>query len=104
MCLALHWVWVIFYCYYFLPSKAAVFIFVIISEFVGGAGIANIVFMNHYGCEHPAKLETSFVALQLATTVNIDPSVWMNWFSVSVDNNASNNNIINNNINYTNND
>jgi len=81
LCVGLHYTILILFSLCYLPSIAVALAFYIISEFVGGAGIANIVFMNHYGCEHPTKLETNFVTLQLQTTTNIDPSWWMNWFS-----------------------
>jgi len=81
MCLTVHYFILFAFCYYYLSSFLVSLGFLIISEFVGGAGIANIVFMNHYGCEHPQELRTNFVTLQLLTTTNIDPSLWMNWFS-----------------------
>jgi len=81
LCLVTHYSALVLFSFFYLPSVAAALSFFIISEFVGGAGIANIVFMNHYGCEHPKELKTNFVTLQLLTTKNVDPSLWMNWFS-----------------------
>jgi len=80
MCLAIHYLFLMYFSYSYLSFGAAV-AFLLIAEFIGGAGIANIVFMNHYGCVHPQELKTSFVNLQLQTTTNVDPSLWMNWFS-----------------------
>jgi len=79
-CLVLHYLILTIFCTRYL-SLGATLAFYVVSEFVGGAGIANIVFMNHYGCDHPTALKTNFVTLQLQTTTNIDPSLWMNWFS-----------------------
>jgi len=80
-CLIAHYSWIFLFCFFYLPSVWASIAFFLISEFVGGSAIANIVFMNHYACDHPASMETNFVTLQLQTTKNIDPSWWMNWFS-----------------------
>jgi fatty acid desaturase len=81
MCLTIHYTFLTIFCFLYLPSIGAAIAFLLLAEFVGGAGIANIVFMNHYGMEHPKELNTNFVSLQLTTTTDIDPSLWMNWFS-----------------------
>jgi len=81
MCLILHYSWLTLFSWFYLPSIAVAIVFYFVSELVGGAGIANIVFMNHYACEHPGKLETNFVTLQLLTTKDVEPTLWMNWFS-----------------------
>jgi len=41
------------------PSIGAAVTFFFISEFLGGAGIALIVFMNHYSCEQLEKKRRS---------------------------------------------
>jgi len=81
MCIILHYTWIVLFSIFCLRSLPVAILFYLISEFVGGAGIANIVFMNHYACEHPETMATNFVQLQLNTTKNVDPSWWMNWFS-----------------------
>jgi len=66
------------------PSILAALAFFFISEFIGGSGIALIVFMNHYACEHLRKdegKEADFLTLQLTTTKNINPGVFMDWFA-----------------------
>jgi len=66
------------------PSFGAGVLFFIISEFIGGAGIALIVFMNHYPLEQIDKDQgriTDFLGLQLQGTKNIEPSMFMDWFS-----------------------
>jgi len=83
-CLYIHHLGVFFVCWYSMGSLSATLAFIAIAEFIGGAGIANIVFMNHYACEQVNQADSknaTFVELQLQTTRNIEPSVWMNWFS-----------------------
>jgi len=66
------------------PSFGAAVLFVIISESIGGAGIALIVFMNHYSCDQMPKsegLEADFLTLQLHGTKNVNPGIFMDWFS-----------------------
>lgn len=82
--LIIHYLALFLICFFSFNSIGAAIGFVLISELVGGAGIANIVFMNHYGCDQLNIVDgkkTNFVQLQLMTTRNIDPSLWMNWFS-----------------------
>jgi len=81
--LILHWVWFIGVAW-FTPSWTSFFSFMIISEFAGGAGIALIVFMNHYALDHHEqkdRLNRNFLELQLGGTRNIRPHPFMNWLS-----------------------
>jgi len=58
--------------------------FFFIAEFIGGAFIANVVFMNHYACQQMTWNEgqvADFLQLQLNTTRNVDPTFFMNWFT-----------------------
>lgn len=78
-----HWImlfWVMSYC----PSISAAISFFLISEGVGGAGIALIVFMNHYALDQLSFEEghkANFITLQLEHTRNIAPSPFMNWIA-----------------------
>eukprot|EP01126_Amoeba_proteus_P036051 TRINITY_DN3658_c0_g1_i5.p1 TRINITY_DN3658_c0_g1~~TRINITY_DN3658_c0_g1_i5.p1 ORF type:complete len:170 (+),score=16.43 TRINITY_DN3658_c0_g1_i5:467-976(+) len=72
------------FCHFNFQSVAISVGFILLSEFIGGAGIANIVFMNHYVCKQFSEKDQenlNFVELQVRTTRNINPSPWMNWFS-----------------------
>jgi len=74
----------IFFILCMTPSFFAGLFYFIVSEFIGGAAIALIVFMNHYACEHLKKefrKEADFLTLQLTTTKNIDSGVFMDWFA-----------------------
>jgi len=84
LCLFVHYTWLGLVLYHFLPSLGAALAFFFISEFVGGACIANIVFMNHYACKQMTWNDgqtATFLELQFLTTRNVEPSLWMNWFS-----------------------
>eukprot|EP01123_Difflugia_compressa_P002323 TRINITY_DN13020_c0_g1_i1.p1 TRINITY_DN13020_c0_g1~~TRINITY_DN13020_c0_g1_i1.p1 ORF type:complete len:378 (-),score=41.77 TRINITY_DN13020_c0_g1_i1:54-1058(-) len=64
------------------PSVSAAVTFFFVSEFIGGAGIALIVFMNHYACQQLQKYEgkeANFLELQLHGTKNINPGIVMDW-------------------------
>jgi len=64
------------------PSVGAAILFFIISEFIGGAAIALVVFMNHYSCEQIQKeVDADFLTLQLNGTININPGIFMDWFA-----------------------
>jgi len=66
------------------PSFFAGLIFYLISEFIGGSATALIVFMNHYACEQLKKVEgkdADFLTLQLATTKNVNPGPFIDWFA-----------------------
>jgi len=66
------------------PSFTSAVLFFIISQSISGAGIALIVFMNHYACEQFTKLdgkEADFLKLQLYGTKNIDPGLVMDWLA-----------------------
>jgi len=66
------------------PSFSASVLFFLISQMIGGSGIALIVFMNHYACEQLTKSdgkEAGFLILQLQGTKNIDPGLFMDWFA-----------------------
>jgi len=79
-----HYTWLFLVLYHFLPSFLAAVAFFFISEWVGGACIANIVFMNHYACKQMTWNDgqsATFLELQFLTTRNVDPNPWMNWFS-----------------------
>jgi len=81
--LGIHWSWVAF-TMYMCGSFTAALLFFVISEFIGGAGIALVVFMNHYACEqllHADGKKADFLALQLGTTRNMNPGVLVDWFA-----------------------
>jgi len=84
LCIALHFTWIFLVLYKLLPSWPAALAFFFISEFIGGACIANIVFMNHYACKQMTWIEgqsADFLELQLATTRNVDSGFFMDWFA-----------------------
>jgi len=78
-----HWSWVAVVCW-MTGSWSDAFMFFFVSEFIGGSGIALIVFMNHYACEQ-LKFEegkqANFLTLQFATTKNISPGLFMDWLA-----------------------
>uniref|UniRef100_A0A6B2L8W4 Fatty acid desaturase domain-containing protein n=1 Tax=Arcella intermedia TaxID=1963864 RepID=A0A6B2L8W4_9EUKA len=81
--LVLHYI-LLFFVLRLTPSFGAAVLFYLISEFIGGAGIALIVFMNHYSLEQIEKdkaLTTDFLGLQLLGTKNINPGIFMDWFA-----------------------
>eukprot|EP01129_Flabellula_baltica_P002505 TRINITY_DN12319_c0_g1_i1.p1 TRINITY_DN12319_c0_g1~~TRINITY_DN12319_c0_g1_i1.p1 ORF type:complete len:467 (+),score=81.56 TRINITY_DN12319_c0_g1_i1:139-1401(+) len=79
--LALHWLMVASFLYC-IPSGYRILAFMI-SEGIGGAGIALVVFMNHYACEKLSEDEYdenhSFITLQLSSTRNIHPGLITDW-------------------------
>lgn len=79
-----HWAWLLYLSSYTGDVLSAIG-FILLSEAVGGAGIALIVFMNHYSLELKTLDEgksSNFVRLQIETTRNIDPNPLMNWLAV----------------------
>jgi len=79
----LHYIF-LFFVLRLTPNFGAAALFFIISEFIGGAGIALIVFMNHYSCEQMPKSdgkEADFLTIQLYGTKNIDPGILMDWIA-----------------------
>jgi len=83
MCVSIHYLMVAAILYFLLPTWPAAVAFFFISEFVGGAFIANVVFMNHYACQQMTwnqGQQADFLQLQLNTTRNVDPTFFMNWF------------------------
>jgi len=81
--IAIHWFWVLLVAWH-LPSWIAFVCFIAFSEAVGGAGIALIVFMNHYALDlvpSERREEASFLELQLQGTRNIIPTPLNNWLS-----------------------
>jgi fatty acid desaturase len=83
--LSLHWIWYMSVLLFLVPNSiVAKFAFFFITQFIGGFGIAIIVFFNHYACEHFAinaqqDLKLNFVELQLRTTRNGNPSMLLDW-------------------------
>jgi len=56
--------------------------FLMISEGIGGTGIALVVFMNHYACEKmliDEGKEANFLNIQLETTKNLNPGIITDW-------------------------
>jgi len=79
--LVLHWIMIFAMVGIFAPVKAWL-VYLIISEFIGGAGIALIVFMNHYALEKLTNEDgrkASFLDIQLETTKNINPGLITDW-------------------------
>jgi len=79
--LAIHWIILSTLLISSIPMKYWL-LFLMISEGIGGAGIALVVFMNHYACEKLFKEEsqnTNFVINQLTTTKNISPGIITDW-------------------------
>jgi len=84
LCVVLHYTWVFGILIFLLPTWLSAFAFFWITEGIGGACIANIVFMNHYACQQMTwnqGQDADFLQLQLNTTRNVDPSLFMNWFA-----------------------
>jgi len=83
LCVVLHYTWIFLVLYFLLPTWTAALLFFVITEGIGGAFIANVVFMNHYAMQQLTwnqGVQADFLQLQLATTRNVDPSLFMNWF------------------------
>lgn len=81
--LALHWIGYASF-FFYLPTFSSMVYYFLISEGIGGFCIAVIVFFNHYACEqfpNNEKTQMSFLELQLKTTRNATPGVWMDWFA-----------------------
>jgi len=81
--LALNILWMLGVSWY-TPSWTSFFGYYLLSQAVGGAGIALIVFMNHYALEMnepPRRVDANFLELQLCGTRNVFPHPIMNWLS-----------------------
>jgi len=79
--LFLHWLIIFSLIILCIPLKYWALYF-LISEGIGGAGIALVVFMNHYACEKFYKEEgykANFLTLQLETTKNLSPGIITDW-------------------------
>jgi fatty acid desaturase len=82
-----HWSWYMAVLLFLVPwTFTAKISFFFITQFIGGFGIAIIVFFNHYACEHfginaQTDENLNFVELQLRTTRNGNPSVLLDWFA-----------------------
>jgi len=82
-CVILHYSWIALFSIFFLPTWASILGFFFLSELIGGAFIANVVFMNHYACQQMTWNQgqiADFLQLQLNTTRNVEPTPFMNWF------------------------
>ena len=81
--LALHWILKGAFLFGYMPGILTGLAFFLISECLGGFGIAIVVFLNHYPLE---KVEESvwdghgFCAGQIHTTMNIQRGVIVDWF------------------------
>jgi len=78
-----HWI-IVLTLLYQTPSILAALVFFLTSQFIGGSAIALIVFMNHYACEQLQKetgKQADFVTLQLASTKNVEPGLFMDFFA-----------------------
>lgn len=67
-----------------MPSVSAAIAWYMISNLLGGWGIAIIVFASHNACElfePEERVSRHFVDLQIKTTRNIDKGVFMDWWS-----------------------
>jgi len=83
-CIIFHYTWISLVLIFFLPSWSAALAFFFITELIGGACIANIVFMNHYACQQMTwnqGQQADFLQLQLNTTRNVESSLFMDWFA-----------------------
>lgn len=81
--LLLHWTLVLIVAL-LTPTWTAMLGFLFISESIGGAAIALIVFMNHYALDlhQPSNgKEISYFEMQVGGTRNINPGPIMNWLS-----------------------
>lgn len=80
----IHWVLVLSMIFTFCPSYTAMVYYFLISEMIGGFGIAIIVFFNHYACEHFPdcdKKKLGFVEMQLRSTRNAKPNPVIDWIA-----------------------
>jgi fatty acid desaturase len=81
--LALHWILKSVFLFCYMPSFLTGLAFFLISECLGGFGIAIVVFLNHYPLD---KVEESvwdghgFCAGQILTTMNIQRGLITDWF------------------------
>jgi len=79
--LGIHWGCLFALVFMYVPWKAWL-LYILLSEFIGGAGIALVVFMNHYACEKYVKEDgknNDFIRNQLETTKNITPGIITDW-------------------------
>jgi len=79
--LMLHWAFIFTLLILYVPLKFW-FFYIMVSEGIGGAGIALVVFMNHYALDKLEKDEgkkSNFISNQLTTTKNVAPGVIVDW-------------------------
>jgi len=79
-----HHVWVAALLYWTMPSLYAATMWWLLANGIGGCFIAIIVFTSHYACDlydPNDRCQLNFVDLQLYTTRNINPGVFMDWFA-----------------------
>lgn len=80
--LTLHWALKAVFYYYYMPSFLTGLMVFFVSEFVGGFGIAAVVFMNHYPLE---KIQDTvwdghgFSAGQIHETMNVQRGLVTDW-------------------------
>jgi len=93
--LVVHWAWVIPFMMYttyiashsFISWISLLLSYFLISEGIGGCFLAIIVFLSHTACDiFPATLrkQLPFVDLQVYTTRNMSPGIFMDWFAVCI--------------------
>lgn len=78
--LAIFWSWNLVLSF-FMPSFLTAVMFFLVSNLLGGAGIAFVVFFNHHSLEKvPANNAVdNFVTIQLYGTRNMEPSPFVDW-------------------------
>eukprot|EP00164_Ancoracysta_twista_P003154 GFYU01004206.1.p1 GENE.GFYU01004206.1~~GFYU01004206.1.p1 ORF type:complete len:451 (-),score=140.41 GFYU01004206.1:245-1597(-) len=79
--LILHYVWKVGLLF-FLPTWWSIIPHMMISEGLGGFGIAIVVFFNHYACdkiESAVDHDMNWSSIQLMTTRNMTPGVITDW-------------------------
>lgn len=82
--IAFHYVWYLTYLWLVTPTWGAALVSYAVSQAIGGAGIALIVFLSHDACDihQPEQREIlNFVELQVVTTRNFTPGVFMDWIA-----------------------
>eukprot|EP01130_Rhizamoeba_saxonica_P000116 TRINITY_DN10133_c0_g1_i1.p1 TRINITY_DN10133_c0_g1~~TRINITY_DN10133_c0_g1_i1.p1 ORF type:complete len:421 (-),score=80.51 TRINITY_DN10133_c0_g1_i1:42-1304(-) len=79
--LVAHWLIIGYMLFFWVGYEHALF-HLLISQGIGGAGIACVVFMNHYAMDAYSEYDeenNNFVKLQLSTTRNIQKGVITDW-------------------------
>ncbi|KAK0411688.1 hypothetical protein QR680_005782 [Steinernema hermaphroditum] len=79
--LGLHWFFVVLQLYY-LPSFSLRVMYFLISQLFGGFLLAHVVTYNHYSTDkflHNDKILENYAALQLYTTRNMRPGIFIDW-------------------------